>query len=823
MTADGAAAAASGASGRAPVSGAAACRHCGSPLPEAEGAAQPAGPIADGFCCAGCAAAYDLVRGLGLESYYQRRTLDPHQRLLIPDEEGSACDLGAYVRESNDGDCSLSLMVEGLHCAACVWLIESVLSRQPEVTSARVNMTTRRLALRWHGGRARAEELIGAVGRLGYRLVPFDAGARQGSADRAERALLRAMAVAGFAAGNVMLLSVAVWAGHAQGMGPATRGLLHWISALIALPAIAYAGRSFFRSAIAVLRHGRTNMDVPISIGVILTAAMSLHETMRGAEHAYFDSAIGLLFFLLIGRYLDRRARGVALATVENVLALGAAAVTVEEADGRRRRLPPAAVEVGMRVAVAAGERIAVDGQIVSGQSSIDTSLIDGEATPKPAGPGGSVFAGCLNIENPLVIEAAAVGERTLLAEIARLVEAAENQKSRFVALADKVSRAYAPVVHSAALLTFLGWLLLLDVPWQQALLNAIAVLIITCPCALALAIPVVQVVAISRLLRRGVLVKSGTALERLAAAEIIAFDKTGTLTVGRPELADAGTVETSVLVQAAALAARSRHPLARALVRAAETRGLLPPMLADVREVAGQGLEVATAAGPIRLGSRGFCGVAGTESGQAGSEIWFARPDEAPVRFVFADQVRPDAAEVVQDLAADGYQLALLSGDRAPAVVAVAATVGIADFRPQLSPLDKVAHLRALADQGRRVLMVGDGLNDAPALAVAHVSLSPATAADIAQTAADVVFQGDRLEPVRESLIVAKRARVLVIENLALSLGYNTLTVPLAVAGMVTPLIAAIAMSLSSLIVILNALRLHSGRARKPSRPLRK
>ena len=245
--------------------------------------------------------------------------------------------------------------------------------------------------------------------------------------------------------------------------------------------------------------------------------------------------------------------------------------------------------------------------------------------------------------------------------------------------------------------------------------------------------------------------------------------------------------------------------------------------MLADVREVAGQGLEVATAAGPIRLGSRGFCGVTGTEGGQAGSEIWLARPDAAPVQFVFADHLRSDAADVVRALAADGYQLALLSGDRAPAVAAVAEAVGIADFRPQLSPLDKVAHLRALADQGRRVLMVGDGLNDAPALAVAHVSLSPATAADIAQTAADIVFQGDRLEPVRESLIVAKRARVLVIENLALSLGYNMLTVPLAVAGMVTPLIAAIAMSLSSLIVILNALRLHSGRARKPGRPLRR
>ncbi|MFZ1414281.1 MAG: heavy metal translocating P-type ATPase, partial [Defluviicoccus sp.] len=461
-----------------------------------------------------------------------------------------------------------------------------------------------------------------------------------------------------------------------------------------------------------------------------------------------------------------------------------------------------------------------VDGRIVSGRSSIDTSLIDGEATPKPVEPGGAVFAGCLNIGNPLILEATAVGEGTLLAEIARLVEAAENQKSRFVKLADRVSRAYAPVVHTAALLTFLGWLLLLEAPWQQALLNAIAVLIITCPCALALAIPVVQVVAIGRLLRRGVLVKSGTALERLAAAEMIAFDKTGTLTVGRPELVDSGAIDGPALAMAAGLAARSRHPLARALVRAAEAKGIVPSVLADVREVAGQGLAVATPAGPIRLGSRRFCEIAGEEGGQPGSEIWLTHPNATPVRFVFADQLRRDAADVVRALAADGYQLALLSGDRAQAVAAVAHAVGIADFRSQLSPLDKVAHVRALADQGRRVLMVGDGLNDAPALAAAHASLSPATAADIAQTAADVVFQGDRLEPVRESLVVARRARVLVIENLALSLAYNTLTVPLAVAGMVTPLIAAIAMSLSSLLVILNALRLRSGRSRTPGRP---
>ncbi|MCU0895283.1 MAG: heavy metal translocating P-type ATPase metal-binding domain-containing protein, partial [Rhodospirillales bacterium] len=470
------------------------CRHCGLPV----GAEAPPGQR--GFCCSGCAAAYALVEGLGLDDYYRRRSIDPNQRPLKPDEEPSV-DLSSSI--SNDAGISrVSLVVEGLHCAACVWLIETVLSRQPGVVSARVNMTTRRLALAWRADETDADALVGTVARLGYRLIPFDAGRIDSERKRRERELVRAMAVAGFAAGNVMLLSVSVWAGANQGMGPATRDLLHWISALVAMPAIAYAGRPFFRSALSVLRMGRTNMDVPISIGVLLATAMSLYQTARGAEHAYFDSAIGLLFFLLVGRYLDLLARGRARSAAEHLLALGSAAVTVIAANGAKRVLAPSRVEPGMTVLVAAGERIGVDGTVASGAGEIDTGLIDGESIPKPAGPGTAVFAGTLNLAAPLTVTVTATGEGTLLAEIARLIEAAEQQRGRYVALADRVARLYAPVVHGLALATFLGWWLGGGAPWQEALLIAIAVLIITCPCALALAVPVVQVIASGRLLK---------------------------------------------------------------------------------------------------------------------------------------------------------------------------------------------------------------------------------------------------------------------------------------------------------------------------------
>lgn len=785
------------------------CRHCGLPV----GGEAPDGQR--GFCCSGCAAAYALVAGLGLDDYYRRRSIDPNQRPLKPDEEPSV-DLSGYI-SSDEGVNRVNLVVEGLHCAACVWLIETVLSRQPGVVSARVNMTTRRLVLAWRADETDADTLVGTVARLGYRLVPFDAGRIDSERKRRERELVRAMAVAGFAAGNVMLLSVSVWAGANQGMGPATRDLLHWISALVAMPAIAYAGRPFFRSALSVLRMGRTNMDVPISIGVLLATAMSLYQTARGAEHAYFDSAIGLLFFLLVGRYLDLLARGRARSAAEHLLALGSAAVTVLAPGGGKRVLAPSRVEPGMIVLAAAGQRIGVDGRIATGASEVDTGLIDGESIPKAIGPGDRVFAGTLNLAAPVTITVTATGEGTLLAEIARLIEAAEQQRGRYVALADRVARLYAPVVHGLALATFLGWWLGAGAPWQEALLIAIAVLIITCPCALALAVPVVQVIASGRLLKRGILVKSGTALERLANADTVVFDKTGTLTRGRPRLVEApGGSDREALTEAAALAAASRHPLARALVRAAEAERIAVVPAAGVREVPGAGLERTTNEGAVRLGSRAFAAPAEpTGAGSAsGPELWLARPGRAPVRFAFADELRQDARAVVARLQARGYAVELLSGDRAPVVAAVAAEVGIEAWRAGCSPSEKVRRLEALAAEGARVLMVGDGLNDAPALAAATVSLSPATAVDVSQTAADLVFQGERLAPVLEALGTARRARALVRENLALAFLYNVTTIPLAIAGLVTPLIAAIAMSTSSIVVILNALRLNRGSA---------
>ena len=779
---------------RAPerAAAAAACRHCGAPMARGGG----------DFCCSGCAGAYAFIRELGLERYYAGRSFDPRARRPRPPEE-PAGDARLYAAAAGDGTASLALLVDGLHCAACVWLIEQALQRDPAVIAARVNLTTRRLFLRWRGEAEAATRMVRTVQRLGYRVIPYDA-ARESGPSEEERALLRALGVAGFAAANVMLLSVAIWAGFPGEMGPATRDLLHWVSALIALPAIVFAGRPFFRSAIAALGARRTNMDVPISVGVILATGMSLFETARSGPHAYFESVAMLLFFLLVGRYLDRRARGRVRSAAEHLLRFAAAPATVLSADGSSRRVPVASLAAGDSVLVAAGERIPADGSVSQGRSSVDKSLIDGESLPHSVEPGSDVLAGMLNIAAPLRVTVRAVGERTFLAEVVRLMEAAERGRARLVALADRVARRYAPAVHLLALATFAGWVI--ASPWQTALLNAVAVLIITCPCALGLAVPVVQVIACNRLFRAGILLKSATALERLSEVDTVVFDKTGTLTRGRPELCRDGSFGEEDLREAASLAAHSRHPLSRALCRAAPGARAAE----DVEEHPGEGLSRSTPEGEMRLGSRRWCGVSEVAaSGDADLELWLVRPGLASLRFRFEDELRPDAVETVSRLRAMGKRLVLLSGDRAEAVGRIASELGIEEWTARVSPAEKCETLRRLSSVGDRVLMVGDGLNDGPALASAHVSISPSSAADLCQTAADVIFQGASLRAVTEVLEVARRSERLVRENIGFAILYNLAAVPLAIAGMVTPPLAAAAMSGSSIAVVANALRL--------------
>jgi len=722
-------------------------------------------------------------------------------------------DLSVFVRHGADGVAGIELAVEGIRCAGCMQAIESGLGRDAAILKARVNLALKRVTVEWREGALRPEGVIERLAALGFKAYPFLPSAERDSVTQEERRLLRYLAVAGFASMNIMLLSVSVWSGNSSDINPVTRDFFHWLSALIALPTAAYAGRPFFESALRALKAGAVNMDVPITLGVVLALGMSVVETANHSHHAYFDGVTMLLFFLLIGRYLDQLMRRRTRDLAGNLAALKAETATRLAADGTTTIVPIAAVAPGDLVLVQPGERVCVDGVVESGHSEIDRSLVTGETAPAPIAAGGQVHAGTMNLSGALTVRVEAAGSGTLLDEIDKLMAQAVESRSRYVRLSDRAAKLYAPVVHTIAFATIIGWIAF-GLAWQQALIIAITVLIITCPCALGLAIPAVQVVAASALFRRQVMLKEGDALERLAEADFVVFDKTGTLTLPEPELLNCCAIAPETLRAAAGLAAASRHPLAQAISRAAGS----PAPVVDAQEHRGAGLAAMVDGEEMRLGSAEFC-----ETEDLAAQVGAAHPTaslicwrhgETCAAFAVGQRLRPEALSSIRSLERLGLAVMILSGDRDSAVAAVASELGIERWKAGLRPDEKLAVLDELAARGRKVLMVGDGLNDAPALAKAHVSISPISATHLAQAAADIVFLGNSLGPVPASIRIARQARGLMMQNLWFAVLYNMVAVPIAIAGLATPLVAAAAMSGSSLVVTLNALRA----ARRPS-----
>ncbi|MGO9484804.1 MAG: heavy metal translocating P-type ATPase [Rhodomicrobium sp.] len=704
---------------------------------------------------------------------------------------------------------TVTLAVENMVCGGCMRKVETALAAVPGVVSARANLSAKRATVVFEKAQdASAAKAIDALGAIGFRAAELAPEAIDTAQDAGRRLLMK-LGVAGFAAMNIMLFSVSNWAG--SDASDTTQQLFHWISAIIAVPAVAYAGQPFFSSAWQALKRLRVNMDVPISLAIVLSTAMSLFQTIKGGSGpVYFDAGVMLLFFLLIGRYLDQQVRVRARGAAENLLSLKAQWAYAIGSDGSVERLPSRLIEPGMRLAVAAGERFPADGVIVHGVTSIDESLITGETMPREAQANATVYAGSVNLGAPVEMEARAAEADTLLSQIARLMETAEQARGRYVRLADRAAQLYAPAVHTLAATAFIGWMIA-GAGWEYSLTIAIAVLIITCPCALALAVPAVQVAASARLFDRGILLKAADGLERLADTDTVVFDKTGTLTAGVPSLANGAEVGDADLKAAAALASSSRHPYAQAVTAAAKQRFGSVQAASGIEEATGAGLRRTSDAGEERLGSASWCGVPPEQAGSA--SLWYVRSGAKPAAFRFEDKLREDAAQAISVLKDAHYGVLLLSGDREGAVRSAASAAGIEDWHAALKPQEKIERIEALKAQGHRVLMVGDGLNDAPALAAAHASLSPSTAADVSQTASDAVFQGAKLMPVVELLATARQTRTMAFQNFAIAAGYNLLFIPLAMAGMVTPLIAAIAMSTSSIVVTVNALRLRTAK----------
>jgi Cu2+-exporting ATPase len=709
-------------------------------------------------------------------------------------------DLSGLLRDGPGGARTFEVAVKGARCANCIAKIERGVSALEGVDRARLNLSTGKLTVLGHD--LAPQQILQRVQDLGYEAQAFESEEVLSADDAEGRLLLRCLAVSGFATVFVMGLTDAVWYG-AGDLALAMRMQFFWLAAAVAIPASLYAGQPFLSSAWKCLRARTTNMDVPISLAVVLSLGLSVYQTAHGGGHTYFDAAVMLVFLLLIGRYLDFRLRDRARGAARHLLALQSVLVRRLGVDGAMHTVTAKDVAVGDRLLLATGDRLPVNGIIEDRDTELDMSLVTGESLPQAVAKGASVPAGAIVTGPSITLRATAGVENSLVADLARLLEAGQQTRSAYVRLADRAARAYVPLVFSLSFLACAGWLMA-GAPVAQAVTNAITVLIITCPCALGLAVPAVQIVATERLFKRGVFVKSGDALERLSEIDMAIFDKTGTLTLGAPALLNASDLPVGQLERAAQIARASRHPLAMALARAAGTG----PVVADVREIAGSGLECGEGAERERLGSAAWCGASGS-----GFQLWYRCGSEPPIGFKFQDQLRSDSAEVVRELRRRNVQVEMLSGDNPAVAAQIAAEAGIAFWRAGVTPQNKAERLESLRRQGHRVLMVGDGNNDAAALALAHVSIAPGTATDISQRASDMVLRGNELAPIVEALDVSQQARRLVLQNFALAIAYNITAIPLAAQGFVTPLIAAATMAGSSLLVTLNALRLAGGR----------
>ena len=689
----------------------------------------------------------------------------------------------ARARASAAGQPTHHLVLPGIHCAGCIRGVEDILARQTGIRSARVNLTLKRAAVEAEPG-ADPTPWIDALSRAGYEAHESSDSSEP---DDAGRALIVRLGVAGFAMMNVMLLSVAVWSGATD----ATRDMFHWISAAIAIPAALFAAQPFFTNALGALKGSRLNMDVPSSLAILLACGMSLYETMQSGSHAYFDAALSLTFFLLAGRVLDARMRRAARSAAADLAALEPARVTRLE-DGTRSSVPVSEVSVGDLIWLAAGARLPVDATLLDDNAVLDRSVITGESDPVQPVKGAALQAGEVVLTGPVTVRATAVGEDTTLRRMARLVAVAEGAKNAYTSLADRAAAIYAPAVHLISFAAFLGW------AWatgdiRHALNIAIATLIITCPCALGLAVPAVATAATGRLFRKGLLVKSETALERLAEVDTVVFDKTGTLT--QSTLTPPVDLPEDLAPVLRALALASDHPLSKGLARTLDP--IQPAQLTGLTETPGEGIMAKWNGVPARLGKAKGDGV-GTEF-CVGEKSWPLHQSE---------HILNGASNTIEHLKQMGMAVHILTGDTPAKAASVARELGLGAVEARMSPEDKQAFIAGLEAKGHTVLMVGDGLNDTAALAMAHASIAPGSALEASRNAADIVLTSNNLEMIAEAVRTAQSARKRILENFGLAASYNAVAIPLALAGFATPLMAALAMSASSVTVILNAMR---------------
>ncbi|KHD09553.1 cation transporter [Candidatus Thiomargarita nelsonii] len=791
------------------------CYHCDLPVPDnlnlcvtIEGKAQP-------MCCHGCQAVAQAIVDAGLPDFYKHRTSHaPTGQELVPDfiQQTTVYDNPAiqkrFVRYEDEHIREAALILEGITCAACVWLNERHLRTLPGVIDVQVNYSTHRARVRWDESRILLSDILQAVSRIGYVAHPYDPARQQEVLDRERKQHLRRIGVAGVLGMQVMMFSIALYAGAGDSE---FKLLFYLINFILTTPILLYAAQPFFKSAWRDVRHGQAGMDVPVALGISLAFVGSLWTTLSGNHgHVYYDSIAMFVFFLLTGRYFELVARQRSAQAAESLVHLVPSMATRLGAAGEELVLV-ADLLVGDRVLIRPGENIPADGTILEGHSSVDESLLTGESYPLTKKPGQVVIAGTVNIDNPLKMQVDKIGVDTVLSHILRLLERAQTEKPALTQLADRVASWFVFGVLLLALGVAVYWWHVNPEAWLAITLS---VLVVTCPCALSLATPTAITAATSTLTRAGLLTTRGHALESLARATHFVFDKTGTLTDGRLRLLDTHTFAdlspADCLQYAVALERQSEHPIARALVEACSKAGM---SASKVTNYPGAGMQ-----GEI-AGKRYFVGTPAFISTQTGLKVnvehegntlvLFADAQTIYAAFLFADEIRAGARELVESLQEQGKSVSLLSGDHALAAQRVAKAVGIENVGYALSPTDKLQAVKSLQEKGEIVAMIGDGVNDAPVLAQAQVSIAMGGGTQVARASADMILLTEQLPNLLIGINTARQTLKIIRQNVAWAIGYNLLALPAAAVGWVAPWMAAIGMSFSSLLVVANALRL--------------
>lgn len=795
-----------------------ACFHCGLPVPAGLRLTVPIDGAQQPMCCRGCQAVAQTIVDYGLSDYYRHRTALPQSgQQLLPPELGA---LSLYDRDevqksfvAFDHDTrEAALILENISCAACLWLNERHLQQLPGVISAQVNYATQRARIRWNDGAIKLSEILLEIQKLGYNAHPFNAEARDAMRKRSRRAELRRIAVAGICAAQIMMLAVALYAGAAYGMDAATRQLLRWVSAALSLPVLSYAAWPFYRGAWFALRQRRVNMDVPVVIAIVIAFVGSVWNITVQTGTVYFDTLTMFVLFLLSARYFERAARDKSVQASENLLQMTPTVAARVTSDGSEV-VAIGELRVNDVIIVGAGAPVAADGAIMSGETEIDESLLTGESRPIVKKPGDRVVAGTMNLISTISVRVSATGDDTVLSGVVRLLDRAQAEKPASVALADRVASWFIAAILVFALVVTALWFALAP---QRSFEVLLAVLVVTCPCALSLAAPAAFAAAGSRLLQRGILLTRGHTLESLPSIDHVVFDKTGTLTQGTPKLAKMEALEGSReqnLRLAAALEQHVSHPFARALTQAAGIDSL-PPVERHAY-APGEGVSGWVAGVSYFLGRRSALPLPRVADG--GSVIGLYRDAMPLAWFYFSDTLRPEAASLVAALRQRGINVSIASGDSAPAVRAIAEALNVTDYRAGLTPQDKLAYLRELQAGGRKVMMIGDGINDAAVLAGADVSIAIGNATDIARAASDIVLLAPSLRAIEEALDTGKKTRIIIRQNFVWAIAYNLVMLPLAALGMVAPWLAALGMSTSSFVVVMNALRLRQGELPTP------